>query len=276
MGIQIADTLVDLFGDLAPDTPLLERIDLMGADEIEFYRAVLRRVASLAHDKADPVDRQAVMRLALGYIEPRHRLGLLDDTLKEAVLEARRVFRAELPEVLTDSVRFHETGALNPMASVLDNVLFGRIVETYAEARSRISALLRNMMDELGLTAIVINLGLAFDHGSGAKRLSGTQQQKLALARAIAKRPDLLIVNRALSTLDASVQEKIAARLFEHLARPDMPKTTVFWVLNHPSLANLFDRVLSFENGRLASSGSAADDPAPAADPAEPKRAAQG
>jgi putative ABC transport system ATP-binding protein len=276
MGVQIADTLVDLFGDLAPDNPLLERLDLMGADEIEFYRAVLRRVAAVPFDAAEPADRQAVMRLALGYIEPRHRLGLLDDTLKEAVLEARRVFRAELPDTLADSVRFHETGALNPMASVLDNVLFGRIVETYADARARISALLRNMMDELGLTDIVINLGLGFDHGSGAKRLSGTQQQKLALARAVIKRPDLLIVNRALSTLDAAVQEKIAARLFEHLARPDMPRTTVFWVLNHPSLASLFDRVLEFENGRLASGGNTAGDPAPASDPVEPKRAAQG
>ena len=31
MGVKIAETLIDLFGDLAPDNPLLERMDLMSA-----------------------------------------------------------------------------------------------------------------------------------------------------------------------------------------------------------------------------------------------------
>ena len=86
-------------------------------------------------------------------------------------------------------------------------MLFGRIVDTYAEAGERVNALLRETMDALDLTGTVIELGLAFDIGSGAKRLSLAQQQKLALARALVKRPDLLIVNRALAALDANAQD---------------------------------------------------------------------
>ena len=66
-----------------------------------------------------------------------------------------------------------------------DNVLFGRIVDAFAEAVERVSGILRETMDALDLTGPVIELGLAFDIGSGAKRLSLAQQQKLALARAL-------------------------------------------------------------------------------------------
>ena len=85
------------------------------------------------------------------------------------------------------------------------------------------NAVLRETMDALGLTDAVIELGLAFDIGSGAKRLSLAQQQKLALGRALVKRPDLLIVNRALAALDAQragCDGHARARLFARRRRP--------------------------------------------------------
>ena len=61
----------------------------------------------------------------------------------------------------------------------------------------------------------IIDLGLAFDIGSGAKRLSLAQQQKLALGRALVKRPDLLIVNRALAALDGNAQDATVTRVLD-------------------------------------------------------------
>ena len=78
------------------------------------------------------------------------------------------------------------------------------------------NALLRETMDALDLTDAVIELGLAFDIGSGAKRLSLAQQQKLALGRALVKRPDLLIVNRALAALDANAQDATVTRVLDY------------------------------------------------------------
>ncbi len=46
MGLKVAQTLIDLFGDLAPDNPLLERMDLMLPDQIDDYRAIVRRASS--------------------------------------------------------------------------------------------------------------------------------------------------------------------------------------------------------------------------------------
>jgi putative ABC transport system ATP-binding protein len=211
-------------------------------------------VGGAAAGATEPSDRQALLRLAYGYIEPRHRLGLLDDARQAEIVAARNSFRANLPDELAGAVHFHQPGAVNPAASVQDNVLFGRIVDTFAEAVERVSAILRETMDALDLTGPVVELGLSFDIGSGAKRLSLAQQQKLGLARALIKRPDLLIVNRALAALDANAQDAITTRVLDHGRAPDGPGFAVFWVLSHPSSGQWFDRVLQFENGRIVKS----------------------
>ncbi len=254
MGLKVAETLIDLFGDLAPNNPLLERMDLMAPEEIDTYRAIVRRAANVAPESMDPADRQALLRLAYGYVEPRHRHGLLDADMQAEIVAARSVFRDKLPEDLKGAVEFYQPGAVNSAASVQDNVLFGRIVDTFAEAGERVNALLRETMDALDLTGPIIELGLAFDIGSGAKRLSLAQQQKLALGRALVKRPDLLIVNRALAALDGNAQDATVTRVLDFARAEGGPGFATFWVLSHPAAGQWFDRVLTFENGRIAKS----------------------
>ncbi len=250
MGRQIAEALIDLFGDMAPDNPLLERMDLLSAEDIDRYRAILRRVA-VPGAVPDADDRYALLRLAFGYVEPRHRLGLLDEPLREAVLAARRAFRERLPEELAGAVYFYEPDALNPAASLQDNVLFGRVVDVYADATQRTNTLLHETLDALDLSPTIVALGLEMDIGSGAKRLSPAQRQKLALARALLKRPDLLVVNRALSALDGETQQAIIDRVLERSRSSEDHRHATFWVLSNPAHAASFDKVATFENGRL-------------------------
>jgi putative ABC transport system ATP-binding protein len=246
--------LIDLFGDLAPNNPLLERMDLMAPEEMDTYRAIVRRAAGADQKTLEAADRQALLRLAYGYVEPRHRHGLLDDALQAEIVHARKIFRENLPADLQGAIDFYQTGVVNAAATVQDNVLFGRIVDTYAEAGDRVNALLRETMDALDLTGAIIELGLAFDIGSGAKRLSLAQQQKLALGRALMKRPDMLIVNRALAALDANAQDATVTRVLDYSRATGGPHFTVFWVLSHPGAGQWFDRVLTFENGKIAKS----------------------
>lgn len=109
-------------------------------------------------------------------------------------------------------------------------------------------------MDALGLTDPIIAVGLSFDIGSGAKRLSQAQQQKLSLARALIKRPDVLVVNRALAALDANAQDATVTRVLDFSRSPNGPGFAIYWVLSHPGAGQWFDRVLNFENGRVVKS----------------------
>src|SRR3546814_18703700 len=58
-------------------------------------------------------------------------------------------------------------------------------------------------------------VGLDFNVGIGGARLSSVQRQKLALARALLKRPDLLVVNEAVSVLDGSGQTRLVERILD-------------------------------------------------------------
>jgi putative ABC transport system ATP-binding protein len=259
IGLRVAQTVVDLFGDLAPDNPLLERIGVMAAEEVDDYRAILRRSA-VDERQLSIDDQRALLRLAFNYNEPRQRLGLLDDQLRTAILEARKSFKEHLPAELSDGIHFYAPGMINSASNLQDNLLFGRVLDIYADASERVNSILRHTLEELDLVDVIIELGLSFDIGSGAKRLPLPFQQKLALARAVLKRPDLLIVNRALSALDPAAQEKIVKNVLEYARREDGPGFAVFWVLSIQAHAQWFDRVLCFENGNLVSDTCAASE----------------
>ena len=100
---------------------------------------------------------------------------------------------------------------------------------------------------------------LDFDVGSGAKRLSSGQQQKLALARALLKRADLLVLNRPLSSLDGESQRETIVRVLASRAALGIERQTIFWVLSHAEHAELFDRRLEFKDGRMITNSTGAE-----------------
>ncbi|WAJ28082.1 ABC transporter transmembrane domain-containing protein [Antarcticirhabdus aurantiaca] len=266
IGREIAETMIDIFGDLEPGSPLLRRIVIMRSDELDDYRQILMRTEGRALTEMAEADRVALFRLALNYIEPRHRLGLVDAALQARIIEARRLFQRNATPDVTSAVAFYEGGAFNPFATIQDNVLFGRISEEFAGATERVEERLLQTLDELGLSELVQKAGLSFEIGSGAKRLSLGQQQKLSLARAILKSPDYLIANRSLSVLDAETQGQIIAATLERAREAKRPFGT-FWVVNVSDHAALFDRTVRFRNGRTVEE--------PAAEPLADERPAQ-
>jgi len=90
-----------------------------------------------------------------------------------------------------------------------------------------------------------------FNVGVGGGRLNAVQRQKLALARALLKRSDLLVVNEALSVLDGAGQNRLVERILD-LCRGK----GVIWTLQRPEMAVLFDSILVMGDGRLVEQGS--------------------
>ncbi|MFX9181002.1 ATP-binding cassette domain-containing protein, partial [Acinetobacter baumannii] len=89
---------------------------------------------------------------------------------------------------------------------------------------------------------IVIEVGLAYETGIAGARLSGAQRQKVVLARAILKRPDLIILNEAISGYDNITQAQLLAAL-----REEFKDRGLVWALHNPHLADGFDRVVLIE-----------------------------
>ncbi|MBB3914732.1 ABC transporter ATP-binding protein [Rhizobium fabae] len=254
MGLEIAENAVELFHDLPPDHPFFQQLTFMTADDIPTYQALLQKLQSRRFEDATPEERSAIIRLSFAYIEPRHRFGLLTNELMDKIVSARKQFHEHIPADLAELIERYDAERFTPSASLMDNVLFGRIAYQQADASDRIRAIMGELFDALDLYDDVLSIGLEFDVGSGGKRLTMVQRQKLSLARALLKRSDYFIFNRPLSALDQRVQDQITRNIIEDL-HEEGHRPAIVWVLTNARLAEVFDRILLFDRGGLAEAG---------------------
>jgi len=105
-------------------------------------------------------------------------------------------------------------------------------------------------LNALGLRQTVIEVGLHHNVGVGGNRLNGVQRQKLGLARALLKRPDLLIVADALAVMDPAGQARVMERVLD-IRRG----RGVVWIVQRSSACERFDQVLVMRDGRLIEQG---------------------
>ncbi len=101
----------------------------------------------------------------------------------------------------------------------------------------------------------IANLTHGYDTVIGERgvTLSGGQRQRTALARALARRPRLLILDDATSAVDPTVEARILDGLTRELA------TTTLIVAHRLSTIALADRVAFLRGGRIAATGRHAD-----------------
>jgi putative ABC transport system ATP-binding protein len=254
MGIEIASNVVELFRDLPPSHPFFQQLNFMTAEEIPDYQALLARFQSRGLTAVSAKDRSRVIALSFTYIEPRQRFGILTPDLMAQIVTARATFRQSLPVDLASRIEPYDAEQFNTAASLMDNVLLGRVGHQHADAAKKIRTMVRTTLQELGLYSDLISIGLEFNAGVGGKRLTAGQRQRLNLARALLKRPDFLILNRPLSALDLQTQKQIMTNVFERTKQAD-PKPAVIWVVASPTLSNMFDRIIVFDRGMQVGDG---------------------
>ena len=254
MGFDVATTMVELFSDLPPDHEFFEQFGFIKADDLPDYKELVGRAdrADLAALKDD--ERGKLMSLPFLLIPARHALGMIDEPMQARLLEARAAFAEGLPEEHADAIEFFDRDSYNAASSLQDNILFGKLAYGQAQAASKIGALISEIIDELALRDTVVAAGFDFQVGIGGTRLSAAQRQKLAIARCVLKRPDLLILSEATAPLDGATQTKITTNLLA-----EFEGRALIWVLHRPSLASQFDRVLVMRGGRVVEQGNYAE-----------------
>ena len=249
-GYQVARTMLELFSDIAPDHEFFEQFSFIKADDLPDYKDLIGRADLDNLGALEEADRTMFMLLPFKLIPARHRLGIVDDAMRARVLEARAAFARDLPENLAGAVEFFDAGRYNAAGTLQDNILFGKLVYGQAQAESQVGGLISEVIDELDLRDTVVEVGLDFQVGIGGSRLSTAQRQKLSVARAVLKRPDVFILSEATSALDGATQTKVVANLLE-----EFKGRGLIWVLQRPSLASRFDRVLVMRGGKMIEQG---------------------
>lgn len=86
--------------------------------------------------------------------------------------------------------------------------------------------------------------GLQTEIGEAGMRLSGGQSQRLSIARAILRKPKLLVLDEATSALDVETEARVLDSVLEYLV-----DSTIILVTHRPQLYSKADRVIYFQNG---------------------------
>ncbi len=153
----------------------------------------------------------------------------------------RRAVRPRIQLIFQDPAN-----SLNPRWSVFDILTEPLRLQRQLkreEIRSRASILLER-----------VGLSMHFA-GRSPKELSGGQRQRLAIARALALEPKLLILDEALSALDCSVQAQIANLLMD--LQTSLGMTYLFITHDLAMGAHVGDEMAVMHRGRIVEFGPA-------------------
>ncbi|WP_105566179.1 ABC transporter ATP-binding protein [Microbacterium halophytorum] len=96
-------------------------------------------------------------------------------------------------------------------------------------------------------------VGLAGYDGRDPSTLSGGQRQRVALARAIVARPDVLLLDEALSALDEPLRDRL--RLELHALTRELGLTVIHVTHDRAEALALADRVAVLDEGRIQQVG---------------------
>jgi ATP-binding cassette subfamily C protein len=177
--------------------------------------------------------KSTIADLVNGLLSPREGRVMIDS--HELTPLAARSWRRHIGYVAQDTVLFHDT--------VRANLLWAQPRAAEEEIHEALSLAAAEFVFDLplGLDTTVGDRGMLLSHG---------QRQRIALARALLRKPSLLILDEATSSLDLDNEKRILDAI-EHL----QGRITVLLIAHRISAIQRAHMIYLVENGSVAESG---------------------
>ena len=250
LGVEIAREMVEIFKDIPADDELFANFSLITAAELPEYTVLVSRLERGSPEALPPEDQQRLIALSLRLIPARHRLGRIDEGFMAAVVAARRRFAETLPPAVARTFAPYDRERFFARGTLLENMLFGKVVATSSLAVKKVNAIVEEVITAHHLREMVLEGGLDYHVGLAGGRLSPAQRQRVAVARALLKRPQILILDEAVSALEPDKRAEMHQRLTSA-----MKGRTVIAVVDRLDLARYYDRVIVLDGGKVAEQG---------------------
>ncbi len=171
------------------------------------------------------------LRVIAGFINPR----------KGSIILNNRDITSDPPEKRNVGFVFQDY-ALFPHMNVHGNVAYGPKMKRWS--RKEIEAAVRSNLELVHLSGFA---------GRNTAELSGGEQQRIALARALAPSPDLLLLDEPLSALDANLRTRLRREIREVQRYTNLP--TIYVTHDQGEALALSDRIAIMKEGTIIQTG---------------------
>jgi ABC-type multidrug transport system fused ATPase/permease subunit len=250
LGKELAESTVALLKGLEEDD-FFFKMSPIPSDEFEHYSEIVDRLTHSGRERLPRDIEDALLSLALRFVPALHKMASLSVDLERQLLQARGRFMERINREDPTAITFYRPGEYLYAHSVLENVIFGHLRTEHAQTNERIRQNVVDLLAEASLLDDVREVGLEFEVGSKGDRLSGGQKQKIGIARALLKNPNILILDEATASLDNASQARI-----QHLLNSELKgKHTLIAVVHRLEMVRDYDLIAVMKAGRIVEMG---------------------
>jgi ABC-type multidrug transport system fused ATPase/permease subunit len=221
------------------------------ADTIDGYKRLLNAVRQKPNRKMPPEMQAHLLAMGLKFVAHTDDSGRMPQALRDRIVALRKPLRDKLCAASPDGPASCDLTGYLSSQSILTNILFGKVKDNRSAAQREINKVTTQLLIETDFLEDIVKMGLAHQVGSKGVNLSGGQQQKLAIARALIKAPPVLILDEATSGLDNDSQERIQKLLF----RQWRGSHTLLAVVHRLDTLGYYDKIAVMKGGRIVETG---------------------
>ena len=239
-GIPLDNTVVLEAIELAKSFRRPDGSRQLAVDNVSF---ALNRGSTLGIVGESGSGKTTTARLLLALLAPEHgKVRVFGQPWSAASEKTRRGLRASVGAIYQDAL-----GSFDPRWSVAE-ILTDALGVRRERRAPQTTARLRSLLDEVGLAATVLP--------RRPLELSGGQRQRVGIARALAGRPEILICDEPVSSLDVSVQAQVLDLLDD--VQRERALSLVFISHDLGVVQHVSDHIAVMRAGRIVEIGPAA------------------
>jgi len=239
---NIIEMLRQIFGATGTDHPLFRKVGL----DVAVYEAALDLV-NRKPAGSEITDGELALLLSVPSSVTAEQVGpSFPEEVQAQILEMRSEHADRLRSQMDDLFVPIEPDAYVFGLTVLENALYGKVAEGAGTRGEELRRIVGQVLTDEGVSALVLELVFDVPIALGGANLPALFAEPLSISRATIKRPDILILDKVMSSYDAATREALVANL-----RTMLPEAVLIFLSDGFEDEDVFDMHFEIEQGRL-------------------------
>ncbi|WP_209597259.1 ABC transporter transmembrane domain-containing protein [Ruegeria sp. HKCCSP351] len=240
----VMDTLGKTFGRDGADHPLFLRL---GMSKDMYHRLLDIQDRRKAKGNAALSDQERALLLTVPFLLTAEQIGPdFPEEYKEKILAIRKTQAERLRGAMDGLFMSVAPDIYVPRLTVMENAIYGRISLMAGAHAEDIEDIVAEAMNEAGLRRRAAAIIYDLPSGLGGNNLPTVFQERAAFSRAGIKRPDVLILDKALASHDSESRLRTRLKLRELL-----PDSIMIFMEDHFAHPEAYDLFVEIKDGRI-------------------------